>query len=136
MNEATLIIEGPFPSKKNEYGRTAKGQVYIPNDMKVRLYLMERDIRRQWGMRPPVLHPDMAWEGRVRHRRSDRDNIKTTVMDCLVRCGVLVDDDIAHNNGNELTRPWGVNAGAKGEDRIVLRLNWKDDAEESQSKAA
>src|SRR5215831_19496099 len=60
--------------------------------------------RNQW-IGEPVTHPDVCVQFFARDRRRDRDNMLTTVLDCLREAGVIVNDNIAQFNGTVALLP-------------------------------
>lgn len=52
-----------------------------------------------------LLHPDIEFFFTVPDGRIDTDNSITTLMDILVKMGVLQDDSVAKNNGTKTIHP-------------------------------
>lgn len=94
-----LVIPGWVPSKKNLLKLTRSGHGYYDPEVKARLVEMEEAVRDQWAGREPLVHPAIGMHFTLASSRSDRDNKFTTVLDALVKGGVLVDDCIAKSNG-------------------------------------
>lgn len=106
MTEPVIIqIRGELPSKKNDRQiRRWGNRVGIGNSAEKEALMgaLAWQVRAQWGSRKPLQHPRISFQLQVKHRRKDRDNLVTTILDVLVNTGVLVNDNIAHANG-ELT---------------------------------
>lgn len=58
----------------------------------------------QWK-HEPVIHPNVMVCFNVSSRRQDRDNMLTTILDCLRKAGVIKDDNIAQFNGTITVHP-------------------------------
>jgi Holliday junction resolvase RusA-like endonuclease len=71
----------------------------------------------QWK-HEPVTHPNVYVEFHVRDRRRDRDNLLTTVLDCLREAGVIVNDNIAQFNGTVVLLP----AVMDGDERVKIEV--------------
>ena len=54
----------------------------------------------------------------ARDRRRDRDNMFTTVLDCLCEAGVMVNDNIAQANGTVVLLPAVIDK----DERVVIEL--------------
>jgi len=63
-------------------------------------------------------HPSMDVHIYTRSRRQDRDNIVTTVLDVLVKAGVLAGDNIARFNGMLTVHPAKIDP----HERIVIEI--------------
>jgi hypothetical protein len=100
-----LVIPGWVPSKKNLLKVTKAGHGYYDPEVKARLVEMEDEVRAQWAGREPLVHPAIGMWFALASSRSDRDNKFTTVLDCLVKGGVLVDDCIRDSNGPYVLMP-------------------------------
>ena len=96
-----LEIEGRMVSKKNNYSPMASGKGFfksakITNAEDMVSFQIPGEYKGLKLENPHVLFqfkaPKKSW-------RSDRDNWKTFVIDCLVKNGVLSDDSINHLNG-------------------------------------
>jgi hypothetical protein len=134
INEAVLVVRGYVPPKKNQY-RSGKGGFYLPQDVKERLDLIEAQIRKQWGRRPAVRHPNMCFELTLRSTRSDRDNTVQTLLDCMQRAGVIENDNVGHCNGWILIAPAEVARPSTREPVCVIRLTWGEDAETATAES-
>jgi Holliday junction resolvase RusA-like endonuclease len=95
---ATLILHGHLPSKKNLWKRGRGGRTYIDSDVKALIDALTAQAQHQWKDEP-VEHPELIVEFYMRDKRRDRDNMLTTVLDCLCAAGVLVNDNVARCNG-------------------------------------
>jgi Holliday junction resolvase RusA-like endonuclease len=58
-----------------------------------------------WRDSGPVEHPELTVRFFVHHARRDRDGMFTTLLDCLQAAGVLVNDNLANNNGRTILEP-------------------------------
>jgi Holliday junction resolvase RusA-like endonuclease len=99
----TLVLRGKVPSKKNVW-RHGKGRTYIDRETKALIDALTAQAQSQWN-RAPVTHPDMRVQFFVRDKRRDRDNLLTTLLDCLREAGVIVNDNIAQFNGTLVLLP-------------------------------
>lgn len=123
MSEIVLTVLGHIPAKKNEYS-VGQNNIYIPDHVIVRLRDIERQLRKAWGMRLPLRHPDIEFHWTVCSDGKDKDNAWQTLQDCLVRAGVLVNDDIRNLNGEISLKRAVVDATLSPEQevaRIILR---------------
>lgn len=93
-----LTLHGHCPSKKNGW-RMAGDRMVIPAEMKAQIEVLTMQALFQWGLRGPVNHPDVTVRFFVCAARQDEDGMWTTVLDCLQKAGVLVNDNIKHFNG-------------------------------------
>jgi Holliday junction resolvase RusA-like endonuclease len=131
MNQHTLLIEGHVPSKKNEYAirryPNGKNSFYIPADVKADLDAIQYQMAKQWGKRPTLVHPNVVFHLYAKTSRSDRDNRVQTLIDCMVKAGVIADDNIAKFNGYVLITPCIVG----GPEKSVINLTWTDEGQEA-----
>jgi Holliday junction resolvase RusA-like endonuclease len=102
-NSYEIILYGTAVSKKNSY-RPHAGGMHKDKQLQAELDNLEmqvpgpcRDLRLE--------HPEIDFYIKTRSARRDRDNIVTTLLDVLVRCGVLVDDNVSHSNGRMTIHP-------------------------------
>ena len=94
----TLVLRGHCPSKKNLWRRGRGGHTYIDSETQTLIDALTIQAEEQWK-REPVKHPGMRVQFFVASRRQDRDNMLTTILDCLKKAGVIEDDNIARFNG-------------------------------------
>lgn len=101
-----LFITGPICSKKNllkprkRPGKDGKA-FYYDREIKAQLEGIEHELEMQWKGKP-LVHPAIVFIWYTQTGRSDRDNKVTTVLDCMVKAGVLKDDSIDACNGEML----------------------------------
>lgn len=91
----TASITGHVPAKKNGK-HSYKGRVVIDAKARAEANWLTCQLRRWWGRKPAleaVSNIDIDFH--VRSGRADLDGKYTTVQDCLVEAGVLVNDSIA-----------------------------------------
>jgi Holliday junction resolvase RusA-like endonuclease len=100
----TIVLHGHCPSKKNLWKRGKGGRTYIDSDVKAVIDALTAQARAQWN-HEPVTHPQICVQFFARDRRRDRDNMFTTVLDCLREAGVIVNDNIAQFNGTLVLLP-------------------------------
>jgi Holliday junction resolvase RusA-like endonuclease len=105
------------PSKKNLWKRGRGGRTYIDSETRALIDALTAQARTQW-IGEPVTHPEMCFEFFVRDGRRDRDNLLTTVLDCLREAGVIVNDNIAQFNGTLAVLP----AVMDENERVTIRL--------------
>lgn len=99
-----LTLHGHCPSKKNGW-RMAGERMIIPTEMKNQIEALTLQAMFQWKLGAPVEHPDVTVQFFVSAARQDEDGMWTTVLDCLQKAGVLVNDNIAHFNGRKIHEP-------------------------------
>jgi len=128
INEAVLVVRGQVPPKKNQY-RSGRGGFYLPQDVKERLDLIEAQIRKQWGRRRAVKHPNICFELTLRNAKADRDNTVQTLLDCMQRAGVIENDNVGHCNGWILIAPAEIAKPSTREPVCVIRLTWGENEE-------
>ncbi len=132
MPSETIVLNGRIPSKKNEYAVGNKS-FYIPEALKNRLDEIDRDMRKQWGMRLPLKHPRAIFRFFIGADNKDRDNMETTLLDCMVRSCILVDDNVKSNNNWSTKAPAVVDKSISSEDQetAIIKLFWEDHEEET-----
>lgn len=98
-----IIIKGNICSKKNllRFNANTK-RPYYDKETRANIDGITNQIIDQWGLRPPLYSPSIAFVFYVQSGNSDRDNKTTTILDCLVAAGVLKDDSIDECNGEIL----------------------------------
>lgn len=127
MPEVVLLVKGEVPSKKNLY-RAGRGRLYIPTEVKAVLNSIELQLRSQWKNRKKLDHPNLLWRFKTHSDRQDRDNMKTTLLDCMQRAGVITNDNIKHHNGWSTEAPAEIHDGPPHEDRTYIHVQWKEAA--------
>ena len=135
MPTAVLTIKGFIPSKKNQY-KAGRGRIYIPEDVKVRLLDIESQLRRQWHPRARVRHPNVLYRLVTHTDRQDKDNMVTTVLDCMKKAGVIVDDSIKEHNGWATTAPALLHGGPVEDDRMFIHMHWSGEEADGEAIAA
>lgn len=58
-----------------------------------------------WARDLKLEHPTIEFRFTVAHRKFDRDNAVTTLLDLLVKMGTLAQDSVAHCNGTIIIHP-------------------------------
>lgn len=108
----TIRFTGKVPSKKNKWRRRAQGGIGVDRDTQMRIDELTAEAYLAWhrtirfGDWPsPLEHPGMVWRFGISNFGQDQDNIVTTLLDCLVKAGVLKDDNFAHCNGKKELEP-------------------------------
>jgi len=127
IQQATVTVRGYVPSKKNNYSRGKSGNVFIDDEMRQQLDSLEWQLRRQWGRRLPALHPKLTFRLITGNDGRDRDNWAQTLQDCMVRAGVLADDNIRKHNQWTAIAPALVNKKLEKQDECsVVNVEWDD----------
>ena len=116
---ATLVLKGHCPSKKNLWKRGRGGRTYIDDETAALIDALTYQAEAQWCWRGAVKHPDMRVRFYVATKRQDRDNMLTTILDCLKKAGVIEDDNIARFNGVLTVLPALL---VKDEERTVVEI--------------
>lgn len=103
----SLELIGKIPSKKNmlrpRFGSGGKG-IRISTGAREQLDRLEMQIPaelRDLGL----VHPDMVVQFMMPEGRSDRDNMLVTLLDFLVKYGVIKNDSVASFNGQIVLFP-------------------------------
>lgn len=95
-----FFLPGDVPNKKDCYAprmRQGKGKgLYIPTVIKDQIQLLELLIRDRWKGKAPLTNATVTFEFHIRSRRYDLDGHGSTLQDCLVNAGVLVNDTARH----------------------------------------
>jgi Holliday junction resolvase RusA-like endonuclease len=115
---ATLVLKGHCPSKKNLWKRGKGGRTYIDDETAALIDALTAQAQAQWK-HEPVTHPNMYVEFHVRDRRRDRDNMLTTILDCLRDADVIVNDNVAQFNGTVVLAPALVDS----DERTVISIS-------------
>ena len=74
------------------------GRTYIDSETQPLIDALTAQAKAQWK-HDPVDHSNMYVQLHVRDLRRDRDNMLTTLLDCVCTAGVPVNDNMAHCNG-------------------------------------
>lgn len=121
---ARIILEGRIPSKKNkQYIRRIRGRPSIAMDeeRKRQCEGLTWQMRKQWGNRKPVRHPRLTFSLWLRSGAQDRDNAITALLDCMVKAGVLEDDNVQRCNG-EITIFPAIKVGMNGVEGAEIQV--------------
>ncbi len=119
-----LTFYGPLVSKKNSYRavvRKKTGKAALVKDRKLTgklNYLAQQIPVELWDL--GMLNPSITMT-RTGDHKGDRDGAFTTLLDLLVRTGVLVDDSDVYNNGHWEIYPTEPGVGLKTV--LVLRTS-------------
>ena len=100
-----LVLYGHCPSKKNMWERREAGRMVLPKEVKEQIDTLTTQALFGWKYPGPVESPDITVRFFVAAKRQDQDGMYTTILDCLQAAGVLVNDNIAHNNGRKILEP-------------------------------
>lgn len=92
-----LHIRGHIPAKKNTW-RPKPGGVYQRKDVRAEMDGVILQIKSQWKCAPLEETAFLKLAFTVPNGKSDLDNRATTVIDCLVKAGVVKNDSIARIN--------------------------------------
>jgi Holliday junction resolvase RusA-like endonuclease len=92
-----------IPSKKNR-NAPRKGGFYVPRELRQELDSIELMIRSRWKDRDALTGANVSMHFQVSSFAGDMDNKATTLLDCLVKAGVLVDDNMSHLAALEVKR--------------------------------
>ena len=112
-----IVLIGHCPSKKNLWRRGRGQKAYLDRSSQAEIDSLVLQARSAWK-RAPLSHPSLDVHIYTRSRRQDRDNIVTTMLDVLVKAGVLVGDNIARFNGMLRVHPAKVDPN----ERIVIEI--------------
>lgn len=107
---AVLDIRCPVPSKKNLLRPTGTRErsvrrtpLVYKKGVREQMTAIEGYIMLGWskrkGSKAALVHPDVTVEMFVSDVLQDRDGIWTTILDCMKKAGVIVDDSIKYFNG-------------------------------------
>lgn len=118
-----ILLIGYIPSKKNLYKRAGfthgRRGMYKDQSVVACLDSLAAQIPQAYlGLK--LEHPRVSWQFTVPAARQDRDNMKTAVLDILVKAGVLANDNIARYNGLETIHPAIVDPSQ--EPSVLVRL--------------
>ena len=98
----SIEIEGPIPSKKNQWGKR-RGGVGLPAQARAEVDAITWRIIAAWGKRPMVRNERITF--RFWSPRKDRDNLYTTVLDCMAAANMIEDDRAEAMNGEHVLTP-------------------------------
>lgn len=120
-----LVLHGHCPGKKNGWRSTGDGKMFIPAEMKSQIGILTTQALFQWAAAlssrfGPVEHPDVTVRFFVSAARQDEDGMWTTVLDCLQKAGVIVNDNIKHFNGRKVHEPCVFVAAADERVEILI----------------
>ncbi len=94
-----IILRGPIPGKKNLLRRSRNGGLFRDKNVSAQIELLRLQAMAQWIRKIPMDKPALAIHFTCLDQRADLDNKATTVLDCLVGAGVLVNDNLKHLPG-------------------------------------
>lgn len=103
--DVRLILYGHCPSKKNGWRSTGDGRMFIPEEMKAEIEVLTTQAVFQWPHTYPIEHPNVTVQFFVCAARQDEDGMWTTILDCLQKAGVLLNDNIKSFNGRKVHEP-------------------------------
>ena len=113
-----LIIRGAISGKKNRYGQTRTGRRFKPRDVVENESSIVGQILEQAGNVSPFIKPCIVAHFVYSHRGKDLDNMWTMIQDCLVKAGVLNDDNLNNLDGPIVLTSEYI----KGEDYVHLNI--------------
>lgn len=122
--DVTLKLYGHCPSKKNLWERGGTGKMFLPESVVEQISTLSMQAFHGWsaaGMRLPVEHPELTVTFYVAAKRQDRDGMYVTVLDILQKVGVLVNDNIAKNNGANFLPPCEF-VDSPSDERVEIRV--------------
>jgi hypothetical protein len=91
-----LIINGPIPSKKNAYAQTRAGRRFRPKELVRQINWIIWQIKAGTGNIAQLERPSIKAHFVCTDLKGDLDNKWTTLQDCLVASGLLVNDNLKH----------------------------------------
>lgn len=95
--------------------------MFLPAKVTLQIDSMTIQARSQWGKQAPVESPEISVTFYVARANKDQDGMYTTLLDCLQKAGVLVNDNIAHNNGRKVLHPCQFVSAGKERCEIEVR---------------
>jgi len=98
MPTLRIEIAGKIPSKKNQLVPRRDGRGYF-NPESRRLADIVAQICEVTGNLQPVSPSEIRIHLRLPRTNMDIDNRAVTIMDCLVKSGIIIDDSIRHFRG-------------------------------------
>ena len=112
-----FILRGHVPAKKNRWHRARAGGMYFDRaGIDEALNSLTLQARVNW-LGEPLSCPEVGLVFFVRDGKGDLDNKTSTVLDCLVKAGVLTNDSIAHLPG-----PLTARAQVDPDERTIVVL--------------
>lgn len=94
-----LRIVGQIPAKKNKWRRKGAG-VGVDQETQARLDWIVLQLREQWRHHQPLSSgATLTFVFETRNSLADRDNMYTTLLDCMIAARVIEDDRIGAMNG-------------------------------------
>lgn len=121
--DVTIVLHGHCPSKKNLWRRGAAGGMFLDADVKAQIDVLTTQALFQWPHLLPITHPNVTVRFFVSAARQDEDGLWTTILDCLQKAGVILNDNIAHFNGRKVHEPCEFVDTA--DERVEIRLEKK-----------
>lgn len=91
-----LKIMGKIPSKKNLLRRSKNGGMFRDRAVANQIAALTLQAKVQWQGRAPLDKPQIRALFIITDERGDPDNKWTTILDCLVDAGVLINDNFKH----------------------------------------
>jgi len=117
-----------LPSKKNNLqrrgGKARGGRLMYSEEVRSAMRTAELLSKVQWGARLPVEHPMVFVKMAIANPAKDPDGIWTTLVDALVKGGVLRDDSVREFNGPKYFAP--VALCEPGHELVVVELVFPD----------
>lgn len=117
----SMVLWGHCPSKKNLWRVGSNGQMFLDAEVKAQIDTLTTQAMFKWNQSGPVVHPELAITFVVAAERQDQDGMYTTILDCLQAAGVLVNDNIKHNNGRKILEPCQIFKDADERVEIWIR---------------
>ena len=90
-----LTLKGFVPSKKNLLRRSKNGGMYRKADVVCQIDWLTLQAANQW-IGKSVEYPVISMHFVCADYRRDLDNMGTTILDCLQKAGVIVNDNLKH----------------------------------------
>ncbi len=91
-----LWLTGSVPAKKNNWKPRKGGGIMLDTAVSHTIEGLKWQIAALWQGKPPIDRAAVRCTFYTRHERADADNMLTTILDALVKCRVLVNDNIKH----------------------------------------
>lgn len=99
------MLKGHCPSNKNLWKRGKGGRTYIESETQALIDTLTEQAKIAWIGREQIVQPNVMVCFHVSSRCQDRDNMLTTILDCLREAGVIQNDNIAQFNGTITVPP-------------------------------